>query len=129
LHRGTVGGWAALVEHAMKHAHWHDVAGEPVEAAGARKCRIRWLIAESDGAPNFCMRRFDLEPGGHTPRHRHPWEHEVYVLEGEGTVLGNGEENAFRAGDAVYVPPDEEHFFAANRGCAVAFLCLIPRQG
>jgi quercetin dioxygenase-like cupin family protein len=112
----------------MKQVHYEDVESQPVEAPGALKCRIRWLIAESDGAPNFCMRRFDVEPGGSTPRHTHPWEHEVYVLEGEGSVFGNGRGNPFRAGDAIYVPADEEHSFSADRGCAVAFLCLIPRQ-
>ncbi len=113
----------------MKHVHYDEVESQPVEVPGAEKCRIRWLIAEPDGAPNFYMRRFDLEPGGRTPKHTHAWEHEVYVLEGEGTVLGNGRENAFRAGDVVFVPPEEEHFFAADRGQAVAFLCLIPREG
>jgi quercetin dioxygenase-like cupin family protein len=119
---------AKFGERAMKHVHYEEVESQPVDAPGAERCRIRWLIAAADGAPNFCMRRFDLEAGGRTPRHKHPWEHEVYVLEGEGTVLGNGREGAFRAGDAIFVRPDEEHFFAADHGRPVAFLCLIPRQ-
>jgi quercetin dioxygenase-like cupin family protein len=112
----------------MKHVHYDEVEARAVEVAGAEKCRIRMLIGQDDGAPTFCMRRFELEPGGRTPHHGHGWEHEVYILEGEGTVLGNGQENAFRAGDIIYVPPEEEHYFAADRGVPVAFLCLIPRQ-
>jgi len=112
----------------MKHVHYDEVESRPVQVTGAEKCRIRWLIDEADGAPTFCMRRFELEPGGHTPRHSHPWEHEVYILEGQGTVFGNGKQNAFRAGDVIYVPPGEEHYFAADRDGPVAFLCLIPRQ-
>ena len=32
------------------------------------------------------MRQFELAPGGHTPRHTHAHEHEVFVLEGAGVV-------------------------------------------
>jgi len=113
----------------MKHVHYDEGENQDVEVPGAEKCRIRVLIGEADGAPTFCMRRFELEPGGRTPRHEHGWEHEVHILEGEGTVLGNGRENAFRAGDVIFVPSEEEHYFVADRGVAVAFLCLIPLEG
>ncbi|KPK57909.1 MAG: hypothetical protein AMK73_09675 [Planctomycetes bacterium SM23_32] len=97
-----------------------------MEEAGAQGAKVRWLVAQDDGAPNFLMRRFELEPGGRTPRHAHDWEHEVYILEGEGTVFGEGGERPFRPGDVVYMPPGEEHSFTAGNG-PVAFLCLIPR--
>ena len=42
----------------------------------------REVVNAIDGAPTFCMRVFDLEPGGSTPWHTHNWEHEVYILEG-----------------------------------------------
>ena len=91
--------------------------------------RVRRLISAEDGAPNFCMRRFELAPGGRTPRHTHPWEHEVYVLEGAGTVFGGGAEHRFRPGDAIYVAPGEEHRFAADSRAGTVFLCLIPTKG
>jgi len=47
----------------------------------------RVIIGQADGASNFCMRRFDLAPGGHTPRHAHVWEHEIFFHAGEGEVL------------------------------------------
>ena len=50
---------------------------------GAAGCRVRWLIGEGDNAPNFAMRKFEVAPGGHTPRHFHDYEHEVYVLAGK----------------------------------------------
>jgi len=113
----------------MKHVHYEEVENKAVEVAGAEGVHVRWLIAEEDGAPNFYMRRFELAPGGMTPRHTHFWEHEVYVLEGEGTVFCNGAEEAFRPGDVVYVAPDEEHNFIAGPDGRVAFLCLIPKEG
>jgi len=113
----------------MKHVNYRDVEAEPVEIEGARGVRVRWLVSDHDGAPNFCMRRFELEPGGNTPRHAHPWEHEVYVLEGQGTVFYEGVEEPFTPGDVVYVPPNAEHSFIAYAGSSVAFLCLIPMSG
>jgi quercetin dioxygenase-like cupin family protein len=51
------------------------------------KVRIRKLITKHIGANNFVMRLFEIEPEGNTPLHTHPWEHEVFILEGEGAVL------------------------------------------
>ena len=95
---------------------------------GCKGVKMRLLVGEDDGAPNFLMRRFELEPGGYTPRHTHAWEHETYILEGEGTVFGNGEEKPVKAGDVIYVPPEEEHQFIASPDGPLAFICLIPRK-
>ncbi len=57
---------------------------EPVEAADGLYKGV--LIDESDGAPNFAMRRFVLDPGAEVPRHTNEVEHEQYVLEGEYVV-------------------------------------------
>ncbi|MFH1179934.1 MAG: cupin, partial [Candidatus Bathyarchaeota archaeon] len=67
----------------MKAYHYKDIENQDVPAP-AEKVKIRWLINEKNGALNFAMRRFEVEPGGYTPYHTHDWEHEVYVLEGEG---------------------------------------------
>jgi len=48
---------------------------------------MRDLISEKDGAPNFRLRHFVIEPGGHTPLHRHDWEHENYFISGKGILV------------------------------------------
>ena len=63
----------------------HEVPANEVTMEGAAGCRVRWLIGEGDKAPNFAMREFEVAPGGHTPKHFHDYEHEVYVLAGKGT--------------------------------------------
>jgi quercetin dioxygenase-like cupin family protein len=93
---------------------------------GASKLKVRWLITEETGAPNFAMRLFEMAPDGFSPKHTHPWEHEVFILEGEGTVLGGKEERKFKAGDAIFVPPDELHQFRNTGTKTVKFLCLVP---
>ena len=112
----------------MKHVHYDEVELKVPTEPGAEGVRVRWLISPEDRVPNFYMRRFELVPGGKTPRHRHAWEHEVYILEGEGSFFCEGRENRFRPGDVVYIAPEEEHSFTAGSG-HVAFLCLIPRHG
>ncbi len=62
-----------------------QVPANEVTMEGAAGCKVRWLIGEGDKAPTFAMREFEVEPGGHTPKHFHDYEHEVYVIEGKGT--------------------------------------------
>ena len=64
-----------------------DVPANEVTMVGAAGCRVRWLIGEGDKAPNFAMREFEVAPGGHTPKHFHDYEHEVFVLAGRGSRI------------------------------------------
>ena len=112
----------------MKVQHTQDVEQRPVEMEGATGCSVRWLIGKSEDAPNFAMREFEVAPGGHTPKHHHPYEHEVYVLEGEGVVLEAGREVPLKAGDVIYVAPDEVHQFRNTGRCRMRFLCLVPNS-
>jgi len=103
-----------------------DVPSETVTADGAKGATVRWLITEADGAPNFAMRLFELGPGGHTPHHSHPYEHEAFVLEGDGVLVGPDGERPFRAGQVIFVPANEKHQFRNTGGGTCRFLCLIP---
>jgi quercetin dioxygenase-like cupin family protein len=111
----------------MKVKHYTDVTATAVEE-GAKGVKIRWVIAEDDGAPNFAMRHFEIAPGGHTPHHTHPWEHEVFILSGRGKVSGPEGEVALEPGSVVLVPPDEEHHFANHGDEPLTLLCLVPHQ-
>jgi quercetin dioxygenase-like cupin family protein len=103
-----------------------DVRQDDVAAEGAAGVKIRWLITKEDGAPTFAMREFELAPGGHTPYHAHDWEHEVYVLEGEGVVAGEEGEFQLEAGTVVLVPPNEKHNFKNTGSEVLRFLCVVP---
>jgi quercetin dioxygenase-like cupin family protein len=93
---------------------------------GATGVSIQWMLDEGVGAPNFAMRRFRIEPGGHTPFHTHPWEHEVYIISGRGTVVIETEELELKPDDAVLVAPDEKHQFRASGDEPLLLLCLVP---
>ena len=111
----------------MKVVPYKEVEAKEADE-GASKLKVRWLITREMGAPNFAMRLFEVEPGGHSPFHSHPWEHEVFILEGEGLVLGGKEEKKFKAGDAVFIPPNEQHQFKNNSKKKLKFLCLVPHK-
>lgn len=112
----------------MKVIHYDKAELEPVYAEGAEGAKIRWLIAQKDGAPNFALRMFEVEPGGHTPYHQHAWEHEVYVLSGNGVLQTERGELPFAANDAIYVDPDMLHAFKNTGTGIMKFLCIIPHE-
>lgn len=88
----------------------------------------REVINADDGAPNFCMRVFEVEPGSATPSHSHAWEHEVYILSGRGVVMGKQGEIEIGKDSVVFVPPDEHHCFKNNGDETLRFICVIPLQ-
>ena len=109
----------------MKIVPYKDVEAKEADE-GASRLKVRWLITKEIGAPNFAMRLFEMEPRGHSPFHNHAWEHEVFILEGEGIVVGVKEDKKFKAGDAVFIPPNEKHQFRNDGKKVVKFLCLVP---
>jgi quercetin dioxygenase-like cupin family protein len=105
---------------------YKDVRQDDVDAEGAEGAKIRWILSKKDGAPHFAMREFEVAPGGHTPFHAHDWEHEVFILEGEGAVASAAGEHELRPGTAVLVPPGEKHSFRNVGAGPLRFLCLVP---
>jgi len=110
----------------MKIFHYQNVEAKNAEEEGASKLKVRWLITKQMGAPNFAMRLFEMEPRGHSPFHSHPWEHEVFILEGEGVAVSDEGEKKFEAGDVVFILPNEKHQLKNNGEKTVKFLCLVP---
>lgn len=86
----------------------------------------RVVIGKNDGAKNFYMRIFGVAPGGYTHRHAHHWEHEVFVHAGEGECYYGGEWQVVKAGDVIFIPPDEEHQLRNKGKELFVFVCLIP---
>ncbi len=105
-----------------------QVPANQVEVAGASGTKIQWLLGSRDEPENFYMRLFELEPGGHTPRHDHPWEHEVFVLAGRGSVLTAEGKLPLEPHSVVYVPSNAEHQFRNDGDEVLRFLCLVPKS-
>ncbi|SFF81199.1 Cupin domain protein [Halopelagius inordinatus] len=101
-----------------------DVTYETVGAADGMSKGV--LIDASDGAPNFAVRRFVLEPGASVPKHTNEVEHEQYVLSGSYTVGIEGDEYEVAAGDSLLVPAGAVHWYRNDSDEEGAFLCAVP---
>ena len=108
----------------MKIERWTDT--EEQVAEGVEGVTVRWVINDTDGAPHFAMRVFDVQPGRSTPYHNHWWEHEVFVLDGDGVVVQEDGETAISSGSVILVEGDEMHRFRNTGEGVMRFICLIP---
>jgi quercetin dioxygenase-like cupin family protein len=88
----------------------------------------RVLIGKKDGANNFCMRIFEIAPGGHTPKHTHDWEHEMFIHAGTGEIFCDGRATPVQAGFAVFVDANLEHQIRNTGTALMKVVCLVPPQ-
>ncbi len=111
----------------MKVTHYRDVPSQPVE--GTEGVRVRWVVGPEDRPPHFYIRVFEIAPGASTPHHRHPWEHEVFVLRGEGFFDYEDESHPIREGDVVFVEGQALHRFRNSSSRPLEIICVIPKEG
>jgi quercetin dioxygenase-like cupin family protein len=100
-----------------------------MDMPGAKSVCMKLLVGRDDGAPTFSMRQFTVAPNGHTPQHKHNYEHEVYILEGDGQFIAGVDGNTIRpikANDVVFVPANEMHQFRNVSTQPLKFICLVP---
>lgn len=99
----------------------------PVELAGSKDLKVRWLVGRNTGAKTYAMRHFEIKPGGIIPLHTHDEEHEIFVLEGEAKVLGGEECAIAKKDDVVFVPSNLPHGYDNTDGKkSFRFICCIP---
>ncbi|HZU68184.1 MAG TPA: cupin domain-containing protein [Ktedonobacteraceae bacterium] len=98
------------------------------ENSGADRATRQVLIGADENAPNFHMRYFAVQPGGHTSLDQHPHDHGVYILHGRARLFAGGEEYALHPGDVVYIPGNEVHQFFTVGEDPFGFLCVVPAK-
>ncbi len=104
-----------------------EVAAVPVQVDGAKDVKVRVVFGPQDKAPTFAMRIFELAPGGHTPLHEHPFEHEILILEGKIGAVGPQGVRCVDVGDMLLVTPGETHQFKNLSTTQPArMMCLVP---
>jgi len=85
------------------------VGGAPMESRpGVRDWKV---IYPETGMPTqtLIMGIVEIDPGQHSPLHRHNCEEVYYVLRGRGEIETAGVRHAFEAGDAILNRPNIEH--------------------
>lgn len=98
------------------------------ENSGADRATRQVLIGPKEDAPNFHMRYFAVQPGGHTSLDSHPHDHGVYVIHGAALLRLGDEEHEISTGDVVYIPGNEVHQFFALGDEPFGFLCVVPAR-
>ena len=110
----------------MKIMSYASVTPTKFENDQAKGVSGRVVIGKADGADHFCMRMFEVAPGGYSAKHTHTWEHEIFIHSGEGEMYGNGKWNSVKSGTVLFVPPNEEHQIRNTGKDLLIYACLIP---
>ena len=112
----------------MIYSDYKDLKLNRVTDEGSKNVSIRWLIGKDIPDAPFYMRVLELEPGGNTPFHSHEWEHEIFVLEGEGVLKTDNDELSLEYGRFAFIKKGENHQFVNSSSHKIfRFICLIPK--
>ena len=106
----------------MKIQNYRQVEG--INAAPGVTMRV--VAGPDEKAPTFVMRVFEIEPGSGTPHHAHPWEHEMFVVKGQGTLKSGNTEKPLQEGDAITVLADEPHGIFNTGKELLTVICVVP---
>lgn len=86
--------------------------------------KIQWLITHRDGAENFSMRLITVPGGASTPNHSHDYEHEIFVLDGEGEAELNSEKIPVGKDTFLFVQGGAMHTIRAKSD--MKMICVVP---
>ncbi|PWH14228.1 MAG: cupin domain-containing protein [Anaerolineae bacterium] len=103
-----------------------DYLEVPAEPAGADGLTARWVINATQGATNFAMCIYELQPGKNTPFHQHEHEHQLFIFEGCGQLITPQGVAELRPGSAVFIPSGEQHQFINNGEAALRMVGIMP---
>jgi len=112
----------------MKIIPYEGIQPTHIDNDSAKGIAARVVIGKNDGADNFCMRVFEIAAGGHTPRHAHDWEHEMFFHAGVGEVYCRGRWNPVKSGSVAFIPANEEHQIKNSGKQLLVVACLIPSK-
>lgn len=101
---------------------FEDVEEEVVKMEGAKDAFIKWLIK----GPNFHLRYFRIKVNGNSPKHSHNYEHEIFVLNGNGKVFIDEKVYNISKDFSIYIPPNSLHQIVNDGAVDLEFLCIIP---
>ena len=110
-------------------SHLDKVDGKKVDHPDAKAVVMKVMISPAEGWNGWVMREFEIEEGGHTPRHTHPWPHINYIIEGNGELYMKGRHNRVTPGSFAYIPANTEHQFRNVGIKKLRFICIVPKEG
>jgi quercetin dioxygenase-like cupin family protein len=85
-------------------------AGEQKVYRGPEDGRTKMLIHPGMGAKNLSLGSMVFPVGGRTASHTRATEEVIFIVRGKSAIHINGEPYELEAGDAIYIPPNTEHY-------------------
>ena len=86
---------------------WQDPIIEATEPARVRALKVAF------------------EPGARTAWHTHPLGQTLYIINGTGLIgLRNQAPQVIKAGDTVWIPPEEEHWHGASNTNSMTHIAI-----
>ena len=107
--------------------HADDVPAEEVKRTGFSGVSVRFLVSAADDNPQCALWLLEFAPGGSTDWHRHQEEQQIFLLEGEGVVVGDDKKKtAIRVGDVISTLSCENHMIMNTGTDVLKMICAVP---
>ena len=97
--------------------------------AVVKDASMKALVGPEEGWDSHIMRVVEVEKGGYTPKHAHPWPHINYVLEGHGEIEIDGVITPVTKGSYAFIPGNTLHQFRNAGHDTFKFICIVPKEG
>jgi quercetin dioxygenase-like cupin family protein len=95
---------------------------------GVKDTTLHILLGKDESEAHFITRYFRVEPGGYSPLHQHPHEHEVIIMHGKGQVQISDKITAVAPYDALLISGGDLHQLKNTGDQPLGFICMIPKM-
>jgi len=109
--------------------HISDLNRIHLNPSVTKEASMKVLVSENEGWKDHVLRVVEVGKDGYTPKHKHPWPHINYFLEGSGQLEIGGMIHEVKAGSYAFVPGDTLHQFRNNSDETLKFICIVPKEG
>ncbi len=113
----------------MSAGHEREIAPVTIKMEGYSNVAGKVLVSPESGWKDYVMRRFEIGKDGYSGHHRHDFPHIVFVAEGKGTMIMEGEEKPIEKGSFAYVPNNALHQLKNTDPdvSPLVFICIVPQ--
>jgi len=109
--------------------NFKELERKEVQTSEAKNAFMKVLVSEKEGWDDYVMRVVEVEEGGYTPRHQHPWPHINYIIEGQGQIMMKEVDHPVGAGSYAFVPENTLHQYRNTGKETFKFICIVPKRG
>jgi quercetin dioxygenase-like cupin family protein len=80
-------------------------------------------------AKNFVMGHVSVFAGGSVPEHSHEQEEVYFIIDGQGVLIVDGEEQPVQSGSYAYIQPNQTHLLKNTSSSELKMLfCYAPKS-